>query len=132
MLLSVVPRAAGSFPNSKRAFFQAGARAVIGNLWPVRDDEMETLMKEFSREVARGGSLAGALAAARRARIRTGAPPVAWAGLVVLGNGDLVLLPGGRSWTPGPALYLLGFAAGLLALGALVVHRRGRRFPDPR
>ncbi|HEX9669554.1 MAG TPA: CHAT domain-containing protein, partial [Thermoanaerobaculia bacterium] len=73
-----------------RAFFQAGAHAVVASLWPLRDDEAEALFSSFYRHLGRGESLAAALRAAQTERIRAGAPAAAWAGLVVLGDGELV------------------------------------------
>ena len=73
-----------------RAFFQAGAHAVVASLWPLRDDEAEALFSSFYRHLGRGESLAAALRAAQIERIRAGAPAAAWAGLVVLGDGELV------------------------------------------
>jgi CHAT domain-containing protein len=80
-----------------RAFFQAGARAVVGSLWPLRDDEAAALMEQFARHLGEGKSLAAALAEARRERIRSGAPVAAWSGLIVLGDGDLIPVPAGES-----------------------------------
>lgn len=79
-----------------RGFFVAGARTVVGSLWPVRDVDAEALFKNFYRGLGEGKSVAAALASAQRQRLRDGAPPAAWAGLVVLGDGDLIPLPGGR------------------------------------
>lgn len=109
-----------------RAFFQAGAVAVVGSLWPLRDDEAALVMEPFSRELARGKSVAAALAAAKRSRIDAGAPTAAWAGLVVLGDGDVVPIPdGGRpGWVP--VAWLAVLLAGLLVLAAvtrLVIRR---------
>ncbi|HVF62182.1 MAG TPA: CHAT domain-containing protein [Thermoanaerobaculia bacterium] len=73
-----------------RAFFQAGAHAVVASLWRLRDDEAEALFSSFYRHLGRGESLAAALRAAQIERIRAGAPAAAWAGLVVLGDGELV------------------------------------------
>jgi hypothetical protein len=98
-----------------RAFFQAGARAVIGNLWPMRDDEAEALMGEFSRRLGRGQSLSRALAGARAVRIEDGAPAAAWAGLIVLGDGDVVLIPGRDARFRDFALW------GLVVLGAMLL-----------
>jgi CHAT domain-containing protein len=79
-----------------RAFFQAGARAVVGSLWPLRDDETAGLMRRFSAALARGQSVTDALASAQRAAIDAGEPAAAWAGLVVLGDGSLRIRDGNR------------------------------------
>jgi CHAT domain-containing protein len=111
-----------------RGFFQAGARAVVGSLWPLRDDEAERIVRGLYRHLAEGRSVAAALATARREAIHDGRPAAAWAGLVVLGDGDAVPVPGGRS---APVrvdiLALAGLAA---ALGLLAWWRRhARRAP---
>jgi len=79
------------------AFFRAGAHAVVGSLWPLRDDEAAELVRGFSDQLAAGLSVGSALGAAQLTLMKRGAPAAAWAGLVVLGNGDLVPVPGGRS-----------------------------------
>jgi CHAT domain-containing protein len=106
-----------------RAFFVAGARAVVGSLWPLQDDEAARLMREFTGQLGRGTSLSEALAAARAARMRAGDPPAAWAGIVLLGDGDYVPLPQGGpvlsrlpAWTP----WLIA-AAALAVLGSAVL-----------
>jgi CHAT domain-containing protein len=103
-----------------RAFFQAGARAVVGNLWPLRDDDAEALIGELSRGLARGQPLSRALAGARAARIEAGAPAAAWAGLVVLGDGDVAPFPDGRGRFGGLALWFLAGLGFLLLAGAAV------------
>jgi CHAT domain-containing protein/tetratricopeptide (TPR) repeat protein len=105
-----------------RAFFQAGAHTVVASLWPVRDDDGAALFDRFYTHLAAGESVAQALRAAQRDRLDDGAPAYAWAGVVVLGDGDLVPLPGGRAapdLTPwlaaGGLALLLGAAAAALA-----------------
>jgi CHAT domain-containing protein len=111
-----------------RGFFRAGARAVIGNLWPLRDDDAEKLVRELSHSLARGHSLAGALAEARSARIEAGAPTDAWAGLILLGDGDFAPHPEGRSRLEALAVPgLLAFGTAILLLVAVVAHHRSRR-----
>ena len=76
-----------------RSFFHAGAPVVVASLWPLPDDETSRLFTEFYRHLARGKSVAQALALAQRALLRRGVPARNWAGLVALGNGDLVPFP---------------------------------------
>ena len=74
-----------------RGFFQAGAHAVVGSVWPLRDDDAERFAVEFGLALARGESVAAAVQHSQLVRIAAGDPAEAWAGMVVLGNGDLVL-----------------------------------------
>ena len=115
------------------AFFLAGSRTVVAGLWPLRDDEVSLLMEEFARELAGGRTVAAALTSAKRTLIRGGAPAAAWAGLVVLGEGDQVPLPGGRSRRIGAVTAALASALVLGALAVMVVLAlRPRRRPAHR
>lgn len=112
-----------------RAFFQAGARAVVASLWPLEDRAAERLFDAFYRELAQGVSLGQALKTAQRQRIRAGVPVSEWAGVVVLGDASVVPNPGGHAPVPvslvsRPAV--LGGAALLLAALALIAWRRMR------
>jgi CHAT domain-containing protein/tetratricopeptide (TPR) repeat protein len=107
-----------------RAFFQAGAHTVVASLWRLRDDEAAELFDRFYRHLGKGLSVAAALRSAQRDMIAAGAPAAAWAGLVVLGDGELVPLPGGRKGITVPGWVWV--AGGLLAL-ALVAFRRGKQ-----
>ncbi|MDX1501351.1 MAG: CHAT domain-containing protein [Thermoanaerobaculia bacterium] len=99
-----------------RGFFVAGARTVVASLWPLRDDDALALLTEFYRGLRRGESVAAALAGAQAARRDEGAPAAAWAGLVVLGDGDLVPMSEDRAARrPGP------WIAGALGLIAILV-----------
>ncbi|HEX5718921.1 MAG TPA: CHAT domain-containing protein [Thermoanaerobaculia bacterium] len=104
-----------------RAFFQAGAHTVVASLWPLRDDDGAALFDRFYRHLSRGKSVAAALQAAQRDRRDEGAPAEAWAGVVVLGDGDRVPVPGGRR----PSLVPWALLLGLLAAALLV--RRYRK-----
>jgi CHAT domain-containing protein/tetratricopeptide (TPR) repeat protein len=110
------------------AFFQAGARAVVASLWPLRDDEAAAFFDPFYRELGAGQSVAAALAAARRARIRAGAPAAAWAGIVVFGDGGVAPLSAG---TGPPAalgpLWVLAVTAALLVVFPVALQTGRRR-----
>jgi len=71
-----------------RAFFEAGAQTVVGTLAPVRDSESAALFDAFYHRMRGGMSVRQALVEAKRGRIRAGAPPAAWATVVVLGNDE--------------------------------------------
>ncbi len=112
-----------------RAFFQAGARAVVGSLWPLRDDESARFIDALYRHLARGGSMAGSLAAARRGMIERNAPTAAWAGLVVLGDGDMIPMPADPRGAGGTATswWLAAGAAVLVSVMLAGALRRRRR-----
>ncbi len=99
------------------AFFRAGARAVIGSLWPVRDDDAEVLIREFYARLAIGQSLTAAMSGARSAREAIGAPASAWAGFTVMGDGDYVPFHGGaRAPFPRWSWALVALVATVLGL----------------
>jgi tetratricopeptide (TPR) repeat protein len=82
-------------------FLVAGARAVIGSLWPLRDDETADFFDAFYRRLGDGAALAEAFAGAQRDRIAAGSPASAWAGLVLVGDGTVRLAePGASGHTP--------------------------------
>ena len=107
-----------------RAFFQSGANAVVGSLWPLRDQEAAAFFEDFYRHLADGTSVGAALAQAQRDRMRAAAPPAAWAGLVALGDGSLVPFPGGRV-APAPR-GRWALAASVLAVTVVLFLRRRR------
>lgn len=110
-----------------RAFFQAGARTVVASLWPLRDDEAAVLFERFYRHMARGETAAGALRAAQGDRIAAGAPAHAWAGVIVLGDGDLapVRAPAGPHPIEGGRVALtVAIGAGLILALLLMAFRR--------
>ncbi len=111
-----------------RSFFQAGARAVIGNLWPLRDDEAAQLIDDLTQYLADGASLGEALMATQRDWIRDGKPVSAWAGMTLQGDADLVLFPEGRPGLKAGYLYLAALLGLVLVglIGWLIRHRRRR------
>ena len=110
-----------------RAFFQAGAHTVVASLWPVRDDDGAALFDRFYVHLGQGRSVAAALRAAQRDRIEAGAPAYAWAGLMVLGDGGLVPLPGGHKGLDLPLwVFLMAAGVALLVVGLAVIAWRRR------
>lgn len=111
-----------------RAFFEAGAHAVVGSLAPLRDDDSSALLTSFYRRLADGSSLSEAMAGARRDRIRAGAPPAAWGGMIVLGDGGIRPLPGSvrreRLKRRTERLIAVGCVVLAVGAGALVAWRR--------
>ena len=86
-------------------------------------------MRIFYRHIGAGEPVGAALAATKRELIRNGAPPAAWAGLVVLGTGDVSPwsrdpLPPTRKIPRGLLLAILGSA--VAAILALLLLRRSR------
>jgi CHAT domain-containing protein len=69
-----------------RAFFSAGATAVVGTLDRARDDDAGLFFASMYRALGRGASIGEAMLSAKRERIRAGAPAAAWAGMVLLGD----------------------------------------------
>jgi NAD(P)-dependent dehydrogenase (short-subunit alcohol dehydrogenase family) len=110
-----------------RAFFQAGARVVIGSLWPLRDDEAAELVEDLARHLGRGKSVGAALTLASRARIDAGAPSATWAGLVVLGDADVVPMPGGRQPSMTGAIVALTIIVLLVILAVFGLRLRKTR-----
>ena len=68
-----------------RAFFAAGASAVVVSLWSIPDDGTRALMDAFYFALKRGHTMPRALRAAMLAMLRAGRGPLSWAGFVVAG-----------------------------------------------
>ncbi|MFN8597858.1 MAG: CHAT domain-containing tetratricopeptide repeat protein [Anaerolineae bacterium] len=64
----------------------AGARHVIGALWPIRDDAAADLMRDFYRHFLAGESVARALALAQRAAAHSSADHLSWGSWLCLGT----------------------------------------------
>jgi CHAT domain-containing protein len=111
-----------------RAFLQAGAAAVVATLWRVRDEEMAPLMTAIYRGLARGATIAEAVAGATREAIRSGSDPAAWASLVVLGDGGRRPL---AARPPGAGLDRFAPAAAAVIVLAVVAFLWRRRRQPP-
>jgi len=109
-----------------RAFFEAGAHAVVGSRWPLRDVEAAALFDTFYRHLGQGASLSQALKATQDEARAAGRPASAWAGLMLLGNGELRPFAGGRPptarwpWLAPP----LALGVVFIALGLFLARRR--------
>jgi CHAT domain-containing protein/tetratricopeptide (TPR) repeat protein len=122
VVLSACSSAAGSLIEGEgvmglaRAFLQAGAYAVVASLWPLKDHEAADFFEDFYRGLGRGDSLADALGGARRRHATKGASTAAWGGVILIGNDEIVPLPGGRRAGPVPPWALLALVAILVVL----------------
>lgn len=131
VVLSACSGAAGTFVRGEgvmslaRAFLQGGARAVVASRWPLADADAMALFERLYLHIDEGRSLSEALAEAQRDLVDAGAPTAAWAGVVVLGRGDVVLVPRPAWWRWRRGL--LGLGAGLALLGGAGLAWRGRR-----
>lgn len=117
-----------------RAFFRAGARAVVASLWPLRDEEAYRLFDSFYRRVAEGNTAAAALQGAQREALEEGLPAAAWSSLVLMGDGNMTPVPGGlepgtRSQLGWSVLVLVLSAVVIALLIALKIRVRTRRGP---
>ena len=83
-----------------RAFLGAGARAVVGTLWPVGDIDAAQFMQSFYNQLATGDSARQALTAARTQALSATDDPVAWAAYTMLGDPDVALSPTRRVTFP--------------------------------
>jgi CHAT domain-containing protein len=136
VVLSACQTAAGAVLSGEgvlslaRAFFEAGSHAVIGTRWPLRDADAAVLFEMFYGHLAEGATLSAALKATRDEARAAGRPSSAWAGLVLLGNGDLRPLAAAqppmqrRRWRITPTMVALASTM-LVAIGIAVARRRG-------
>jgi hypothetical protein len=108
------------FMGLAHAFFRAGARTVVANLWPVRDRDAARMFELVARHLGAGRSVSESVALARRELIAAGAPTDAWAGLVVLGDGRITLTPAPAVASGWPALATEPALAGVATAGAVL------------
>jgi CHAT domain-containing protein len=69
-----------------RAFFYAGAQALLATLWAVEDRALPELFARFYRAWNEGADAARALQRAQVEMIRAGYRPFDWAGAVLIGQ----------------------------------------------
>jgi len=69
-----------------RAFFYAGARALVASLWHVEDHSLVEWIEQFYRHLAKGESTAASLRSAQIEMIRAGHPPYRWAPFIFIGR----------------------------------------------
>ena len=110
-----------------RAFFGAGAAAVVGTLDRARDDEAGVFFSSMYRALARGVSLGEAVTAAKREGIRRGAPAAAWADVVLLGDSEV--RPRARESGALVPLALGGVVLAAVGIGVGRRRRSRRRMP---
>ncbi len=137
VVLSACETAAGAIQSGEgvlslaRAFFAAGAQAVIGTSWPIRDQDAALLFDAFYSKLAGGASLSEALAHAKVEAMTRGLPAATWASLVLLGDGAYRPFPAGRHQTPRTPWTMItavtALALGLVALIGVAGYRRTRR-----
>lgn len=106
-----------------RAFFEGGARAVVGTRWPVEDDSTARFFEWVYEGLGRGQTVSTALAHAKRRAIDDGLPSSVWAGVVLLGDGAIAPLAPRRSRAAVPGSVVAG-AAGVVVAALLLVWRR--------
>lgn len=135
IVLSACQTASGSVLSGEgvlslgRAFFQAGARSVIGSRWPLRDDEAARLFDAFYRHVGNGASLSEALQVTKAEAIAERRPAAGWASLVLLGDGQFRPFPGGRQKPPARRAWPALAAVALVAAAAFGLSRTLRPAP---
>lgn len=111
-----------------RAFFYAGARAVVASLWKVDDIQTARLMKTFYARLADGRSEADALAEAKRELLHADphSRPRDWAAFIALGDADRTVAIAGLAPWRRHGWWLVAAGVLLSALLAAGVPRAGR------
>ncbi len=105
------------------ALFRGGARTVVASLWPLEDAAATEFFTRFYGSLGEGLCVSEAVAAVRRELRAQGQPASAWAGVIVLGDGEHVPLPR----EPNTRHWLSWGAAGLAAISWIGLLFRRRR-----
>jgi CHAT domain-containing protein/tetratricopeptide (TPR) repeat protein len=120
-----------------RSFFRAGSPAVVGSLWPLRDDEAAALFTAFYRALGRGAPIGAALREAQLGRSARAAPrprgPEWWRPATAGSRRcrrapPAACLVGRPSWPPSPS----GRPSGPAAAGCVRALTPERLPPRPR
>ena len=106
-----------------RAFFEGGARAIVGTRWPIRDDDAAAMFETFYRVLGSGASLSQALRQAKIEAIGAGRPASVWSSLVLLGNGAVHPFPEPR-WQRSRAVPTAATAGLAMVLSLAYIKRR--------
>jgi tetratricopeptide (TPR) repeat protein len=113
-----------------RAFFEAGARTVVGTRWPVGDEGTAQFFELTYAALGEGLTVSAALARAKHQAIDAGLPPSVWAGVVLLGDGAVApLAPRRRDDDRWGAI---GLGALVVAAVAVVAAAQRHRWPGAR
>jgi CHAT domain-containing protein len=105
-----------------RAFFFAGANAVLMSLWAVHDEASSLLMERFYFHLRKGRSISDALRSAKIEMISSKylSHPFYWAGFIVTGNANKVIFP--NKWTAW--ILLIIFIIGSITASLAVLHKK--------
>jgi len=110
-----------------RAFLQGGARAVLTSVVPLRDDQASDLFAAVGVAWSQGGTLAEAVQVVQQERAAVAPGELGWAGLVIVGDGDVVLADVPQApWSRASWAVAVGAAAGGSFLLGFAVWRRRR------
>lgn len=104
-----------------RAFFEAGARTVIGTRWAIRDADAAMLFDAFYRHLGDGASVSEALSRAKRHALAAGRPASVWAGVELLGDGSVRPFPARDASTSATTFRALRAAPALVGVAAFIV-----------
>ncbi len=109
-----------------RAFIYAGVPNIIMTLWTVSDKQSYKLMLEFYRQLISGRSTEMALRNAKLTFLQEADPtyqhPQYWAGYILVGNPDNILLPRLIKWLLPVLLIIM-----ILMTGSILFRRKIRR-----
>jgi CHAT domain-containing protein/tetratricopeptide (TPR) repeat protein len=102
-----------------RAFFEAGARTVVGTLWAVRDDHAAYFAEAVYGALGEGRSVGAAVRDARRRAVDAGIPAAAWAAYVVVGDDRITPHPAAPGRALGSAVTGASLTVGVLSVALL-------------